>query len=584
MAKGSILAEISLSGDRTFRRAVESSGEKMDDAARNAGTLSGALSYAGNALEETSRNALGLTGSLFGLQSAAGEAEDEIDSVGRSARSSSGWFSTLAFSTDGAALSFGTLSAVTAGTLIPALATLGTILVPIAAALGGLGFVLGSIAGIGAVGLFGAIATRGKELKTAFDALVSTAKQELAPIFNIAAEVLFSLMGALSGVLDEIVPTDAVLSRLAGNFAQFGHTLIGLLPEFTSLATTLALEFLPPLVTLAQDLLPKLPGLIRRFVGVMRQLVPMARSVSTELAELAPTALKFGMNVISIVAPALVDMLDILGQAMTAVNGMDAGLQELVIAGTLLAPVLTSIGGTLLGLSAPILAVVGAVGVLAAAWQQDVGNIRDIVANVGTRIQRILGERIPEIIESAAEAWTAWKPILTPIFNFVTAALGLIVTQGLDSILTTLDIVLDVLSGDFGEAWKTFVGLAERSISRVAEFINRFSSGALEDLLNTLIEVYNTVGKVAEKTDVFGEEFTFNPMDEVDIGTTPFSPGSDSKQRRPPGTSGARTGGGRERVDVNVDVGVNDDGEIQTYVDKRIESKDSMKAKEARFQ
>lgn len=591
MAKGTVLAELVLDGDKSFRSAIDESGDKMDGAARDAGALSGAVSYAGDALSEMSRDTLGLTGSLFALQSAADEAEDEIDSAGRSAVTSSGWFSTLAFSTDGAAVSFGTLSAVTTGLLIPSLATLATTLVPIVAALGGLAAIGGSIAGLGALAIFGAAATNTKELKTQLTQTATALESAFGPTLTMVTGAIGYLLNQFENIIPALVPAEGAVQELLGNFVNLGEAVIGVLPAFMDLATTLALEFLPPLVSMASRWLPMLPGLVRRLVGAMRDLAPTARSIGLALADLAPTALEFGQTVLAVVAPAVIDLITILDQVMGNVNGMEAGMQQLVVAGTILAPILTTIGSVLVGLSAPILGVIAAVGALALAWEQDVGRVREIVGNVSAELQRILGNRIPELVDSAADAWEAWKPILTPIFNFVTSALGVIVTTGLDGLLTGLDIVLDVLSGDFGEAWRTYTRLAKRNISRVAEFINKFSSGALEDLLNTLITVYNTVGKVAERTNVFGEDFTFTAMKQVDIGTTPFSPGksptpagtggSASKPGRFPGSGGSANGPQAVRVTGEL---TTKDGEVVAKIDDRIEKKNEMMAKKAGYQ
>lgn len=152
MARGTVLAEIALSGDKRFRQAVEAAGDQMDDAGGDALQLGGALKAAGSALSRTGRDALGLAGSLNILQGRTDEASDELRKAAATAVATGGAFSSLALSTDGASIAFGTLSTVTTLSLIPSLATLSTTLAPIAATMVALTTAAGSLAGA-----FGAI-------------------------------------------------------------------------------------------------------------------------------------------------------------------------------------------------------------------------------------------------------------------------------------------------------------------------------------------------------------------------------------------------------------------------------------------
>ena len=275
---------------------------------------------------------------------------------------------------------------------------------------------------------------------------------------------------------------------------------------------------------------------------------------------------------------------------MEFVNGMEGGLQELTIAGLSLAPVLFTIAGAIGGLSAPILVAVAAVAGLAAAYRTNFAGIRDIVDRFATQAQRILGDRIPALIDAVSAAWETWRPVIEPVVNFLANALGTVLVNALDSVLSIATAVFQFLSGDFSGAAKTIADLYVRNFTRITEFFNKFTNGALEGLVNDTISFINTLGKTLDEFLGFigqGDKFDFKAFQQVDIGTTPFSAGSPGSgtSRRPPGGRGHIPGapGGEQRVDVNVEVGVNDDGEIETYVDERITAADRMKAKKTRY-
>lgn len=561
MAKGTVLAELVLEGDQAFKRAIGSSGEKMDDAAGDATGLSGAIEFASSAMEGLRTDAIGLTGSLFALQSAADEAESEIDSAGRSALTTSGMFSSLAFTTDGAALSFGTLSAVTLLSLVPALVTLSGALVPLVAAMGGFVTIAGAIAGVGAVGVIGAMATHTEELKQEFQTMLGVLKTEFAPVFDAAAGVFSVLINAFEDVISELVPSGEAISHIAGNFAQLGATVIQALPAFADLAVTLAREFLPPFVTFAQKVLPRVPGMLMRLVGVFRRVLPVLRGFGRFVADIWPDLLQFGFAALNVVAPALGRLGGLLQRGMELFNSLESSVKSTLLRLSLLAPVVTTLVGLLGGPGTA--AIVG----FAAAWKTNFGNIRDIVDRFMGAVQRVLGERLPPLISAVSAAWATWKPILEPVFNFIATWLGSALIQVLDFVMSTLTALAQLLSGDVSGAIETMGGLFVRMLRRTAEFINRFTNGALERLANDTINFINTLGKTLDEfLGMIGQggKFDFKAFKKVDIGTTPMAEsGEQGSAGAPAGQTprSERGSGGGDRGPRRIEVQVTSDDE-----------------------
>lgn len=263
--------------------------------------------------------------SLRRLDFATGKAERGIDSAGRSATTTALQFSGLSFASSLLTTNIFGLSGALWLALIPAIAVLSTALAPLVAGLAGFVAIAGAIGGIGIVGAMGAIATNTEDLKENFTGMVNTLKEELAPAFDLATEVLVIFMEDIEDVADQLLPSEQAMSRLAGNFAALGSALIELLPAFSQLATELALRFLPPFVTFARSVLPRVPGMVRTLANSFSDILPILLGFGRWFMDISPDLYDFGLTVLKEVANGL----GVVGDAISEVLDIGASSDSL---------------------------------------------------------------------------------------------------------------------------------------------------------------------------------------------------------------------------------------------------------------
>ena len=115
------------------------------------------------------------------------------------------------------------------------------------------------------------------------------------------------------------------------------------------------------------------------------------------------------------------------------------------------------------------------------------GFVRPTLAGMSRVYERHLGEIAAETFETLAmladvydrvtaaigEAWERWGDEITAVAEFAMDALRVVVVGGLDRLLTGIRVLLNVIQGDWGEAWSLIEGLTERAANRVRSLLER---------------------------------------------------------------------------------------------------------------
>lgn len=276
MAQGTVLAEILLEGDRTFRRAVESSGDQMDDAARDAGTLSGALQFAGSALADVRDDALG---AAFGLGRAAAQADDagdEMLAAGGKASTAGGLFGTASIGTHGLSLSLVSLSGTITAVAIPALVALSTTLVPLTATLSG--FVA---AGAGLAGAFSAVVgsgalAYGQELNKEYQEQLLRVEDQIEALKE-QEDAQGSLTDAQRKELKQLKDRKEELNNVEGAFSALQVKLGDVASEIGGIVAEWGSGFAP----LIRDGINALPRLVRSILDAVGGMGEFQRALRT---------------------------------------------------------------------------------------------------------------------------------------------------------------------------------------------------------------------------------------------------------------------------------------------------------------
>jgi len=325
--------------------------------------------------------------------------EDKLEEVADESNSTSRSFGRLSASAGGATASLGTMSAVTTATLIPSLLTLSTVLAPLTVVLGGI-----AAAGASLAAVFGGLAATGvvthmDELKTA----VANARQEIIQIIQPLGEVfgplLVDAVQALPNLVQAIVDSLGPLDQFRNSLVQMGRIATRIIPQVTAAMFDLAESALPVLNQALTALEAQGPGVFNTLQN--REIFPLTVQLASAFADLAPAVLEFGTTTANLVLPAVTSLADGLGSVIERVNQLTPDMRRLVIATTALSPLLTTVGSILAGLSAPVLAVVAALGALGVAYQQNLGGFADSVNSLLPSV-----EELQSIGESAFEALT----------------------------------------------------------------------------------------------------------------------------------------------------------------------------------
>jgi phage-related protein len=532
---------------------------------------------------ESSTDDLGL--SLRRLGMIANDTEGELDSAGRSALTTAGMFSALSFSSDGAAVSVGTLSGALTLSLIPALLTVSTVLAPLIGALGGFVAIAGAVAGVGIAGTLGAVATETGRLRARFTGLLDIIKDEFAPVFGVAADVISQLLLRLGAIIPRLVPTQDVVEQIGDSFLALGSAIIESLPAFADLATELATEFLPPFVAFTEDVLPRVPGMIRGLVDVFRDLLPMFRDAGRAVWAILPDLTEFGMTVLSVVAPALGTLTSLLHDGLVAFNSLDAGMQSALVKATLLAPVLA-------GLSGPLGIAALAVGGLAAAWGSNFADIRTTTSSGVSTIRTTIASGLAKIRENLG-------PLREEIAAFGRAfetatAIGIDALVGLvdflvGAFLGTINLTLDFLAGDWGGAWRTISEGTKDTLNGLLSFANKWGDEFIQNVVAGLGKSVSGLSPAARNTlAAMLPGITGGTLDTVaTLASTMDAEQSVASnqtrtpqfQRPPEPGRGDRRGVGEIRVTGRL---VEEDGEIVAKIDEQIQQNDRQQSRELR--
>lgn len=564
MAKGTVLAELTLSGEQSFKQAIRSSGDRMDDARDDAFGLSGALGVVGQEFDGARDDSVGLAGALqvlqgsadeagdearslalmlYGLASAGDEAGDELFETAAETSVATGAFNTLSLSAGNASVSVGTFSSVLTLSLIPAVITLSTVLAPLAATLGVVAASLGGVvAGFGAVLGMGAVG-HVKELQAAFKDVVS----DLLPFVKLVGQqftpLLFDAVEALTPLGFRILEAMGPLDEFADSLRTLGELAMDAIPMVVGGLLDLGRDAVPVLEDVVRWLMTHGPGAFNAMQGAAARFIPIVMDIVDALVDIAPTLLEFGTVVAETILPVLPDLIRGFGDVMQYVLALDPQLRSLVIAGTALAPVLAGAASILTGPLAAGLALVGGlVAGFATDWAGMRTTVMGAVRDIGNVVTEVFGTALGPAFDDLMGTMETLKVNWGALFKFLTervkvglAIIGAGITQIIDGVVTVVGSIINMIRTAV-EAGKA---LKEGDISGAAEAMSQ-GGARQQELFQGLQErtrergarVAKTVADVREDQTSLGEVFsTGTPSNAfVNRATAPGAAADSSQQ------------------------------------------------------
>jgi len=397
--------------------------------------------------------ATSLAAKLQLLQGRADEAESEIDSVGRSATSTSTSFTALTASTEGLALSFGSLGTTTSVTLIPAMVALSTVLLPLAATFGGLATAAASLAGaFGLVIGSGLIAfgqKRGEQnaqrlaqirariaglesLRQETGQLTAAQRQQLQTLqeqeesLQNQTGVLGGLQSAIGDVVAEIKPmivafgqefiplieagfeaipqlVENILEAVGGLSAfkdalgDAGEAAMQAIPNMVAALMDIAREALPALRRGAAWLMRNGPRIFRGMMRTTRQVLPLLQRLVLAFVDAAPTLNRFGTAIIEYVVPGVTSAVNAVAGLVDWWNNLNGIIKTALIIG---------VGSAIAALGSGVVALVAAVVAAVEIWdvfKSVVIAVVDVVSDAVSTISGLGGGVIDEF--SSLGSW-----------------------------------------------------------------------------------------------------------------------------------------------------------------------------------
>ena len=470
--------------------------------------------------ERLGDQAVDTAGALQILQGRADEVEDEVDSAGRSATTTSARFAGMTFSTSSLAGALTTLSIATAGTTT-AMAALSTTLLPLSIVLGGLVAAAGSLAAVfGGLAATGA-ATHMEELKAAF----AEAKTEIAKIIQPLGEVfgplLVDAVEALPQLVQGIVDSLGPLDQFRDSMAQMGEFAMQVIPQVTGFMFELAESALPYLNNALSSLSSntgEASDLISRLSKVFWTVLPLVVDLGKALIDILGPATRLGTIILTVLLPPLTkavgiltDVVKVVTNAATEFRGLPAqiavtGAAVAALASTVasaiatiggLSGVMAGIGAAVAAVTSPLAIAVAAITALAVAWQRNLFGIQDHTRRALSTVESVIRAALKRVRKF-------WKRNGDQIVSTVRSAFNT-VRKTVKSVLTFVwkNLISPILSR-IQRAWQKNGQDIMRSASRAFTNIRKIITSAMKFVWGNVIKPY--LGYMQRAWNAYGDE------------------------------------------------------------------------------
>lgn len=357
-------------------------------------------------------------------------------------------------------------------------------------------------------GLAGIIAVAGEVA-----AFVNSLGESLAELTAAGVVVTPVITGLATAVVSLTGPFGIVVAALIGLTAAFKTNFMGIRDTVTS-----AVSEVVPSVDRLRDVFDRVAGRVRATVTPLRHdlvdLLGVARSFAdgfrSALGGLSGSAAVNNLrSSVGSLRDVLTDLITVGESILSSVRDPLSALAAnvggaLAEAFTLFSTVLREVTDAFSGVTDAVAANADGIGTLAAAGVSSVNALVtavrglldvfrfvfvEFVAPTLTQLVSVFGDRFGEIVGETNETagtidsvitstlsavrafWSEWGDEILTISRAVFDVIRVVIVNALDSILTTVDVVLNLIQGDFGEAFDAIVGLVSRTTSRILRLL-----------------------------------------------------------------------------------------------------------------
>jgi phage-related protein len=135
------------------------------------------------------------------------------------------------------------------------------------------------------------------------------------------------------------------------------------------------------------------------------------------------------------------------------------------------------------------------VGEMAAVWRANLMGSNGIVANAREAFTTLWQTIIKPVLDTIQAGWRLFGDDLIKILRGVLGTLGTVLTIGMDALLTTINVFLNLISGDWEEAWNNIAGFLERTWEALSSWLETSGkdllTGAIGIVITAIKELFN---------------------------------------------------------------------------------------------
>lgn len=272
----------------------------------------------------------------------------------------------------------------------------------------------------------------------------------------------------------------------------------------------------------AGDSADQLEGFSKKFRGAMSAAVTALAIGAAGLLSQVPvigaafeglkavaSAVAYQMD--SVLRPAISGVTDTLFEVASSINESDGGLGKLIgILGTvasgagIAAAALYALSIPLTGpIVGAIALVAGAIAALWVAWETNFANIQGVVKKTWKAIRKRFKKFVKVVrpifngfLKWLSKMWSKHGDSIKSVVNFVFRTIGAIIVQTVDTILSVIQFVLQILAGDWEGAWKTATNFFKRLVKRWGPLVNEAVDAVLSvvsSLVDGTMEFFNNL-------------------------------------------------------------------------------------------
>lgn len=162
---------------------------------------------------------------------------------------------------------------------------------------------------------------------------------------------------------------------------------------------------------------------------------------------------------------------------------------------------------------------------MSALWSQHMTGPDGILTNARTAFNALWSNIIKPILDLIQAGWKLFGDDLIRILRGTLGTLATIAEQLMDTILTAINIGLDLISGDWEGAWDSLAGYVERTIGRIDDWLRGSAKQMLSGAAGVIVKAFKSAWNAAmpdklgiPKITVGGGKFMGKKIPSLTIG------------------------------------------------------------------